>query len=856
MDSSDSQNSTTWHTTSSFRKPQPARETTPWTTTRCHRLLRPLKTHISALRREVELESAEALSDGAPADGASDLGRPTTAGRPKIQHTYSRRGRRPAREVNSCGRQGPETPKPPKVSRLPSKKTMQPGEIVLPTPVIRRARGQQLSSPVQQPAQQPALTKPRATGSSKAPGGPRPSSLISALETQMLPLRGCVSPTRFFLHESILRALHALLAATGEPSAGTTRGGGGGKSLMAMCLRRVPEYIGELEDWEQREAEEQGTKSTLQSSEVSNEVYEAVEAMLPPGRGCPQLRTVLRAHGLKVVRDAVVEGLLDDGFSLLLVSLCSRTKSYLGAEGLLEAILDRPYPKPKSVGSTFDEARKLAPLKALRDFARESGRPQFMLRQLSRLVSRQLLPLSWLSTKEFSTIWSGIVKALSGNGVCDDTASFAILMITTLSSRARTTPFTLKPETDGSKSLSQQTLISAITAVASLPLLRQGAGDLPAHLTASTSKRVGYIIQACIHELRRARKAGWISTVLHLAAYFIKAPQDISKETGMSELWGHIVQHRDRRDGKQHYEAATAVICCLAQYCGRGTAEPSHHHLTKLCDQLDSIIATADEAKSRKIRIDCAFFLAERTNDLRDLAFAESFDVAAKADDQTIRPTPREQAASSPFVGFRWDEGISEWVTATPVAQQLRSRSSLLSSRSRGSHYSDSGDETYSGAELDDSGDSGDDPRAAFRGVSASAKQIGLHSSQRPRLTRAATTRAQQGSARLSTSRKRSHPPTGLLSLQIGDSEDEEDRENRICRSSNDGSKNTSHLGRRGFGRGLGQENRRVVVVSSCAGPPPPKRPRVAAALKPRQSILRTISNAGREELSDDELGL
>lgn len=828
----------------------------------------------------MELESTEAPSDDdAPGDGgASELGRRTTAGRPRIQHTYSRRGRGAAREASSRGQsQELAAPRSPTVSRrLSSKKTMQPGEIVLPTPVIRRARGQQLSSPVQQPA----LTKPRGAGTTpRVPGwGPRSSSLISALEAEMLTLRGRVSPTRFSLYEPILRAMHALLAATAEkPSVGTkaTRSGGGGKSLMAMCLRRVPEYIGELEDWERREAEEQGTKSMLQGSEVSSEVYEAVEAMLPPGRGCPQLRIVVRAHGLKVVRDAVAEGLLDEGFSLLLVSLCSRTKSYGEAEGLLEAILDRPYPKPKGVGSTFDDVRGLAPLKALRDFAQESGRPQFMLRQLSRLVCQQQLPLGWLSTREFSAIWSGIVKALSGNGICDGTTSFAILMITTLSSQARTAPFTLKPETDDPKSLSQQTLVSTITAVASLPLLRQGAGDLPAHLTAFISGRVGYIIQTCIYELRRTRKAGWISTVLHLASYLITAPQDISKGTEMPELWGRVVQDRDRREGKQHYEAATALICCLAQYCGRGTAGPSHHHLTRLCDQLDSADAMIDETMSRKVRTDCAFFLAERTNDLRDLAFAESFDAPATADGQVIMPTPRKQAAlsSSSFTGFRWDEGISEWVTATPAAQQQqrRSRSSLSSSQSRiPRNRSDCGDETCrdSGAELDDEdyddegNGSDDDNRATLRGVSASAKQSGRRSSQEPRLTRTSTTRAQQGLARLSASRKRSRPSPELLSLQIDDSEEDMEEEeeeeekslvHRVRRSCSETSGNSNHLGH----LGLGQENRTVVVVvSSREGPPRSKRPRVATALKPRRSMLRTITNAGREESSDDELGL
>lgn len=75
----------------------------------------------------------------------------------------------------------------------------------------------------------------------------------------MQPLRGRISSTKFSLYDSILRTLHSLLTSTSvsSPSSPSNR------SLVAMCLRLVPEYIGELEYWEQRDAEEQGTKSAL-----------------------------------------------------------------------------------------------------------------------------------------------------------------------------------------------------------------------------------------------------------------------------------------------------------------------------------------------------------------------------------------------------------------------------------------------------------------------------------------------------------------------------------------------------------------------------------------------------------------
>lgn len=850
------------------QRPQerPARDTQPWTTTRCHRLLRPLKTHIFALRREDEQESSESMNDDVSEDGKSGTAVGPISSTGRYQHTYSRRGRKPSAAATSSASQpqGSQHPQTSYSTRLPRQKILQPGEIVLPTPVIRRARHQDVS-----PMQQPALPihepkrgrgRPRCT-TWVPPGGHvilKPPSMVSAFENQMLPLRYRISTSRFLLYESILRALHALLVATTSPAPTTAQSGtqstsatGNSKSLMAMCLRKIPEYIGELEYWEQRDAEEMGTRSTLQDSEVSNQIYETVEDMLPSGRGCPQLRSIVRAHGMRVVRDAMAEGLLDDHFSLLLVALCHRTKAYLEAEGLLEVILDRSYPRPKGVDSTFDDGRSLAPLKSLRDFARDSDRPQFMLKQLSKLMKTRQLPLDWLSTKEFASIWSSIVKTLAGDSVCDTTVSCAIHMIILLSSQARSQTFTLRPEKGDLKCLSQQTLISAISALTSICLLRQDAKVGPIHHTArkaasTTSVRITYIIEACRYQMKRARKSGWMSTVLDLSAHFLDTSQTGST-ANVPEVWHRVLQECNKRNGKQNHEATMTLLSSMARSCGQGAAEPAYFHLIKFCDQLDTM-ANVEAGMSRQLRTDCAFHLAERTNDMRDLAYAESFaDSMATTGSSTANKTPRELSSTFTTTKFRWDADISEWVTATPApprpSRRLSTRSEELR---RGSVAETCADETDS-----DSGVSG---------VEASAKLHGPYKKPPRRWTRSSATRTNrhtqpQGSAIAPSTRKRNFSVAGLLSLQPSkdgvkqeeDDDDDDDSNGGISRS------RSKHQGPRS-GQRSGQEN----SVSLVSGVDAKKRRRVGdeAILKPRRAILRTITNTSPADLSDDELGL
>lgn len=668
--------------------------------------------------------------------------------------------------------------------------------------------------------------------------GQRNLTIVSELELELQLLRNRLSPTKLSLYESLLRALHSLLTATLEPSLCSR----GNKSLMAMCLRKLPEYIDELKYWEQLDAEEQGTKSTLKDSKVSGEIYEEVEAMLPPARnGCPPLRQLVRAHGIRLIRNAMADDLLDQKFAILLIKLCSKMRAYSEAEGLLETLLDldvvcsgnavpkatnTAYPKPKCMDSTFEEGRKLAPLKALRDFAKESERPQFMLRQLSRLLSKGKLPLEWLSAREFVSIWSNIVRTLSDNEACDDTVCFAIDTITTLASQVRKTVYSLKPEPTDARALSQQTLLSTITTIATLPLFKHNTGSSVLHGerqddTSVTSQRVEHIMKSCTYEMERLRKPSWITTVLNLGAFYASIRRNNSYEgQGVSLLFSHTGS--TLRNAGQHREAATALICTLAQFLGRGTSEPSHNFLTILLDRLDSALQ-GDNSLPRGLRAECAFFLAERTLDLRDLAFAESLNKNVDME-LGVKTTPKPPA-SSPSAKFRWDEGIAEWVTATPAVaeKQPPPRRSLRSRNSRPDV--ETCQETSAGLDGRFFDGISDDDAAS----EDSAKHLAYKQGTKQR-----TRRGGKPDARTTRKRKRKLAST-TKSLLLAQSDKEEEE---YCNVTN--ARNRARVRREMEGDD----------GSSSSGREPKRRR--AAALKPYHSI----SNTGVSESSEDELCL
>lgn len=127
----------------------------------------------------------------------------------------------------------------------------------------------------------------------------------------------------------------------------------------------------------------------------------------------------------------------------------------------------------------------------------------------------------------------------------------------------------------------------------------------------------------------------------------------------------------------------------------------------------------------KNMRVDAAFRLAECTGDLRDLEIAEGWR------DSIGTPVQRREggdkgemgkrkAKGGSFSGIRWDEGISEWVAATPGTEVRKGKGRVLRSRrgveveqqeseeveeSSGSSETETEEESGSGSESDDESD-------------------------------------------------------------------------------------------------------------------------------------------------------
>ncbi|KAK7751061.1 hypothetical protein SLS62_007047 [Diatrype stigma] len=697
----------------------------PWTAARCHRLLRPLVSRIASLRKDAAISLSRPLDPGqVTSDNRTGAKRQSSecdwllpSKKAKLHRTYSQK----RSQTSASQKQRSGSASGSECSRQSGGAARLQGEIVASTPLLRRARGHIVSSPPQDAASR-GETK-QALQVISQPGDAKirrkPTLPQKKLDERLAALKPEMPPSRHSDYEAIYRSLEALLTATNaneNADAGEKRGP---RSFLDMCLRKVPEYILDLEAWEKSEAEENGTFSALESVDTSVQIYNELES-LGPVQGWRHLKVVVRADGLRAVKEAISDGLFDDAFLGLLVDLCMVMNAHSEAEELVEAMTQRQYPYPQSPDTSFSELPPMQPLSALWYFATKIGCTPYLLRQNTLLLSNGSLPRDWLGTREFERVWGLAVRNISKAEAAGEATDFMIKAISLLSTRKRR-PNGRNEQPQAEREVStatQQALVSAlatVTAMSSLGENEIGSSRLSEINTAKVrqiGKRLQYILQSSLAEVAASNRvqASVGTRLLHLALFLSSTGNRNEKarctvkeniehinrsymehSTTTNTTAGAISTKGDR--AQRQYNAMISLIASTARSCARGLSLPSHDCLESLFQQQLGALGLEAGILDR-MKAASAFTLAQQTHNVRDLIYAEKLTLLASSSDgsgriddvengqQRHRPRhhysnhkdePHAAAAAaerSLFAGYRWDATIGEWVTVSPVKQR------------------------------------------------------------------------------------------------------------------------------------------------------------------------------------------
>ena len=237
----------------------------------------------------------------------------------------------------------------------------------------------------------------------------------------------------------ICKTLEALLrATTSEQTIDNSRH----RSLFSTCLRQIPNHIAE----EQRLNINDDPENEI---DVASEVYTDLEAFgSAPDAGWESLREVVRAHGVKLVGEAIQEGLIELPLSRHIVSLCLGLAAYDEAECVIESMVTLVKSPPFSTkernlcagnSHALDNWAESHPIHAtpltdevsrivgsLKYYVLQTGRHGFMYRQMAAMLDAGVLPVEWISSKTMIECWNGVIRSVTQQ---DDHAPSAALLL-------------------------------------------------------------------------------------------------------------------------------------------------------------------------------------------------------------------------------------------------------------------------------------------------------------------------------------------------------------------------------------------------------------------------------------------
>jgi hypothetical protein len=643
-----------------------------WTTARCHRLLRALTSRVAILKKDLELLSNSKTFHDATHAHAKDTktkARPKTGypyddtdwnqGKRKVKRTYSSRVGQKAGNVAE-----PKTPR--SKYRDSSKKGFVPGEIIVPTPILNRARSTHLMTSQNLSSM---IVKVEANGVSK---NSKAFKIICSLNDEggdlsvtksLSDLRKTHGISRYNIYEGIYNGLETLLNSTKHEAPCRKRGA---RSLMTMCLKAVPRYIDQERASALAYEEETGTKSAINHRDVSTEIYDDLEQFGSIGHGWKPLGVVVRAHGMMVLQDAISAGLLDSQFCGILATLCVQNAANEEAESLISSLV---------CSSTFHAPRTLydaAPsaLKLLWKFVDGTGSHSFLYDQLTKLIVRGLLPPGWLATKDFRPVWTGVMQRLSPGFVETGVISFLDVAIPSLASASH-----MENGLSGVfASAVESTYSSLLTTLLSITMLSKeytSQQGIDSHkIGGNDYKHIPSLLESSLAQYDFLYPAGNKSGLLIASALFANTQggdgigSGIPNDNGLG-LRLQALLNADEDENTTRDDLA-AFICSVARCCGRGTSETGLEYLKVMHDVLE-YSGCVDVVQG--LIVNSAHAFANESPKREHMEYASTLEVKyANRGNKT--PIDMSVKKAEHFrSGFRWEDGIGEWVTATPVAK-------------------------------------------------------------------------------------------------------------------------------------------------------------------------------------------
>lgn len=557
-------------------------------------------------------------------------------------------------------------------------------------------------------------------GQTKPCRSSRNRNLVTDTRESFSKLAKTVSPSHWMLINGLYDGLHALLKATSRSRSSSTIGP---RSLFATCLRRVPEYIAAEQEWHDQE----DLDDDLDMSSVIYSDLESFGSSSVPG--WKPMREVVRSHGVTLLGEAIREGLVKQDIARGLILLCLQSSAFDEAQHLVECSIAvaGQLRKPSTGSAKLFEVEASASLSTLDLFARRSGRFHVQFRHLATLLDSGCLPIEWISTTDFVTCWKRVIFSISQEEDHSGDASHLLQTAISLSYggvRATASSRIHDLRLDLHSYGNAHDFECKEVADSSWPTVGSQSGGstdhdwAPFHSQKSLNARFsGLLIFLCstipqpspaMSSISKEPCNGSTVALRYLAidaqqALELTQLEDISSQPTFNAeratlllladaLVGSPRRTYDRNivhaklaeinvvatiDFKPAGEDIYApFLCAVVQGCERGSPGGAFERLRAFVHELVEVSTSRDiEPATRKlcdrVAVNTAFEFSEGTGQPKHLEWALDVEdrVAGYHLDLTSR-TPAKtlaQVANRSTSGYRWEEGLCEWIVKTPA---------------------------------------------------------------------------------------------------------------------------------------------------------------------------------------------
>jgi hypothetical protein len=673
-----------------------ANEELPWTTSRCNRLLRPISSKLAKLRTEFE----RPRSAGGETRSVSSAF--ATKCSPRKTTNFTRPAQRPRgfdkardpdwRPDGKPGRGNKRTYGGRGAKRVAALQrgisdvvcASRPGEIAF-TPLVARISSQLQSSPH---VQNSPLKK---YGKNRGP-------LQVNIDWTQLPgdLRKLVQGT--------CEAYANVLQATTD---GDEKSWKGTRSLMGACLRRLPAYI-ELEEHFAKLDREEDEED--EERDIAGEIYEHLQDQFEqrPGQGWRPFKQVLRAHATTLLCDAITDEIIGLDSVSMLVTHCVRVFSWDEAERLLLAYLPllEPVSIPSNIRANLFDAQRSPYLHAVKSFVDHTGRHRLLFDLLEHMIAHELLPLEWLATEHMRPVWDRFVRSTSDNDPRTIAQVIRFFETVTLAGMGLPDERLLADEMIGARRFVPSsreelrlaldtTYSSLLTVICSIALVNNGRDDDNGrNIAGRVTRMLDAVVIATLSRndirsefelldahaedgqlfLQRAIWPVFASFLIHLDSRVADKSTLELPELIRGVNWLATQYSSDGINTAAILGHLPAFISSIARGTGRIWKDDGFDQLQRLVQALMSLSGYRLPHKLwtlKRMALESAMEFAQATGMIEHSTYAREIETKMRTQGQLIIvPSPQKNDSPSANGGFRWEEGIGEWVACTPFVKQ------------------------------------------------------------------------------------------------------------------------------------------------------------------------------------------